>query len=52
MEVGDRIVGPAVVVELSATTYLALGWTATVDGFGNLVLVRRAQAKKKTGGRR
>jgi N-methylhydantoinase A len=52
MEVGDRIGGPAVVVELSATTYLALGWTATVDGLGNLVLVHTAHAKKKTGGRR
>jgi N-methylhydantoinase A len=52
MEAGDRIAGPAVVVELSATMYLALGWTATVDGFGNLVLVRAAHAKTKTGGRR
>ncbi|MGA8669363.1 MAG: hydantoinase/oxoprolinase family protein, partial [Terracidiphilus sp.] len=34
MEAGDRIAGPAVVVELSATTYLAMGWTATVDEFG------------------
>jgi N-methylhydantoinase A len=50
MEVEDRIAGPAVVVELSATTYLALGWTATVDGFGNLALVRAAHAKTKTGG--
>ncbi len=52
MEAGDRIAGPAVVVELSATTYLAMGWRATVDGFGNLVLVRAAHAKAKAGGRR
>jgi N-methylhydantoinase A len=52
MEVGDRIAGPAMVVELSATTYLALGWTATVDGFDNLVLARAAHARtKKEGGR-
>ncbi|MGA2728906.1 MAG: hydantoinase/oxoprolinase family protein [Terracidiphilus sp.] len=51
MEAGDRIAGPAVVVELSATTYLAMGWTATVDAFGNLVLARAAHAKTKTGGR-
>jgi N-methylhydantoinase A len=51
-ESGDRIAGPAVIVELSATTYLALGWTATVDGFANLVLARAANAKKKTRGSR
>ncbi len=35
---GDRISGPAVVVELSATTWLPAGWSVTVDGFGNLNL--------------
>lgn len=35
---GDRISGPAIVVELSATTYLPTEWSATVDSFGNLVL--------------
>ena len=35
---GDRISGPAVIVELSATTWLPTGWSATVDGFGNLNL--------------
>jgi len=35
---GDRIAGPAVIVELSATTYVPSGWAATVDAFGNLVL--------------
>jgi N-methylhydantoinase A len=52
LESGDRIAGPAVIVELSATTYLALGWTATVDGFGNLMLAPATTARKKTGGPR
>jgi N-methylhydantoinase A len=43
---GDRIAGPAVIVELSATTYLALGWTATVDGFANLMITRTAKGGK------
>ena len=38
LRAGDRMAGPAVVVELSATTYLPTGWAATVDGFSNLVL--------------
>ncbi len=38
LEPGDSIRGPAVIVELSATTYLPGGWTAKVDGFRNLVL--------------
>jgi N-methylhydantoinase A len=47
---GDRLAGPAVIVELSATTYLPTGWSAAVDGFGNLLLVAsEAHAK---GGRR
>ena len=36
---GDRIAGPAVIVELSATTYLPSRWTAAVDRFSNLVLM-------------
>ena len=35
---GDRVAGPAVIVELSATTYLPSRWSAAVDGFNNLVL--------------
>jgi N-methylhydantoinase A len=38
MKAGDRVAGPAVVVELSATTYLPVGWSAAMDGFGNLML--------------
>jgi len=35
---GNRIAGPAVITELSATTYLPTGWQATVDCFSNLLL--------------
>ncbi|MGH7387480.1 MAG: hydantoinase/oxoprolinase family protein, partial [Candidatus Methylomirabilales bacterium] len=37
----NRCVGPALVVEMSATTFLAPGWEGTVDRRGNLVLTRR-----------
>lgn len=45
---GDRMAGPAVVVELSATTYVPSKWVAAVDAFGNLVLAAQGNA----GGRR
>ncbi|HVC47041.1 MAG TPA: hydantoinase/oxoprolinase family protein [Terracidiphilus sp.] len=45
---GDRFAGPAVVTELSATTYVAMGWTARVDGYTNLILEPTA----KRGGKR
>jgi N-methylhydantoinase A len=48
---GERFVGPAIIVELSATTYLPRGWTANVDGFSNLVLTP-ATSQGKRGGRR
>jgi N-methylhydantoinase A len=35
---GDSFAGPAVVEQYDATTYVAPGWKAAVDGFGNLVL--------------
>lgn len=35
---GDRLGGPAVITELSATTYLPSGWKATVDELENLML--------------
>jgi N-methylhydantoinase A len=38
---GDRFSGPAVIAELSATTYLPMGWAATVDSSGNLLLTAR-----------
>lgn len=35
---GDAFDGPAVVEQYDATTYLAPGWSARVDAFGNLVM--------------
>lgn len=35
---GDRMAGPALITELSATTWLPPGWSATLDGFDNLLL--------------
>jgi N-methylhydantoinase A len=45
---GDRIVGPAVIVELSATTYLPGSWAAAVDSLANLVLTPMAESKGKS----
>ena len=38
LEPGDRVAGPAVIVELSATTYVPRRWAAVVDAFRNLAL--------------
>jgi N-methylhydantoinase A len=43
---GNRISGPAVITELSATTYLATAWTASVDAFSNLVLTPESGARR------
>ncbi|MCZ6817674.1 MAG: hydantoinase/oxoprolinase family protein, partial [Planctomycetota bacterium] len=40
MAVGDRIDGPAIVVQLDATTVVPPAWTATVEDCGNLLLRR------------
>lgn len=36
----NQVRGPAIISELSATTYLEKGWTATLDDLGNLRLNR------------
>ena len=36
LRTGDRVTGPAVIVELSATTYVARGWKTALDAQGNL----------------
>ena len=41
LQPGNRIEGPAVITELSATTYLPTGWTASVDVLSNLILTRK-----------
>jgi N-methylhydantoinase A len=45
---GDRFGGPAVIVELSATTYLPSGWAAVVDGFSNVVLESTAKPRSQS----
>ena len=45
LQPGNRIAGPAVITELSATTYLPTGWTATVDALSNLILNRKTGAR-------
>ncbi len=42
---GNRITGPAVITELSATTYLPSGWIAAVDPLSNLVLTPTSGAR-------
>jgi 5-oxoprolinase (ATP-hydrolysing) len=37
---GDRISGPAIIVDQAATTVVETGWQAEVDGLGNLILTR------------
>jgi len=39
---GARLAGPAIIEQFDATTAVPPGWTGTVDGIGNLVLVRDA----------
>lgn len=38
LQVGDVLIGEALIVEKVATTYLAPNWQCTVDDFGNLIL--------------
>jgi N-methylhydantoinase A len=38
LEPGDRLDGPAIVVEYSATTVVPPGWTVLVDSYKNLVM--------------
>ena len=40
LKVGQRIQGPALIVETSSTTWLDEGWDAEVDKVGNLKLVK------------
>jgi N-methylhydantoinase A len=43
---GNRVNGPAVITELSATTYLPTAWTAVVDALSNLVLTPASGARR------
>jgi N-methylhydantoinase A len=43
---GNRITGPAVITELSATTYLPTAWAASVDAFSNLILTPKPGVRR------
>jgi N-methylhydantoinase A len=38
LRAGDRIVGPAVIVEMDSTTLVLPDCAASVDGFGNIFI--------------
>ena len=40
LQIGQSIQGPALIVETTSTTWLDEGWSAEVDGVGNLMLIR------------
>ena len=39
---GNIVVGPSVIFQLDTTTVIPPGWAATVDGWGNLMMEKRA----------
>jgi N-methylhydantoinase A len=43
LAVGQRLTGPALITEMASTTWLAIGWEATLDASANLVLARQAE---------
>ncbi|WP_109487426.1 hydantoinase/oxoprolinase family protein [Occallatibacter savannae] len=43
---GNRLTGPAVIAELSATTYLPTGWEASIDAQSNLILTPNARSRQ------
>ena len=47
---GDRIDGPAVIVDANATAVIEPGWRAEADERGNLILSRHAALRVDTGG--
>ena len=46
LRAGNRITGPALVIELSATTYLPSGWAASVDALSNLILTLQPRERR------
>ena len=46
---GDRIAGPAVIVDANATTVIEPGWQATADALGNLILSRHTALSTQAG---
>jgi 5-oxoprolinase (ATP-hydrolysing) len=48
LHAGGRIVGPALIPETNATTWLARGWQAQADTLGNLLLLRQSKRRART----
>jgi N-methylhydantoinase A len=44
LQVGTRIDGPAIIEQSDTTIPVLVGWSATVDDFGNLVMKREQRA--------
>ncbi|KAG1713817.1 5-oxoprolinase [Nymphon striatum] len=44
MGIGDKIIGPAVILEPTGTNVIEAGWNAQVDPLGNLILTSTASA--------
>ena len=47
---GDRIAGPAVIIDANATTVIEPGWCAEADALGNLLLTRHAPLQAEAAG--
>jgi len=41
LKTGNKILGPALIVDEEATTLLPSGWRLTVDGYSNLIIQRK-----------
>jgi N-methylhydantoinase A len=48
LPVGAKVAGPAVIEEMTATTYLPPGWMLEVGSYGELILARRALGEEIT----
>jgi N-methylhydantoinase A len=44
LEPGNMVVGPAVLFQLDTTTVIPPDWSATVDGWGNLLVEQQVGA--------
>lgn len=47
LPVGAAFSGPALVFQLDSTVYVAAGWAAQVDGYGNMILNHEDTEKNK-----
>lgn len=40
LQTGESILAPAIIVEVTSTTWVDEGWTVTTDKYGNLMLIK------------